>query len=229
MASTLTLTPTLRDGEQLLREDFMDRWEALPTVKFAELIGGTVFLRQFPLSLDHSDGGGEIYYWLKTFTLATPGCFANSEATWYMRDDAPAPECSLRILPEFGGQSSTFVRNGKRFGIGAPELVVEVSLATLRYDMSVKKELYRKAGVREFICVQPEASKIQWFRLGATHYVETKPKAGIYRSTVFPGLWLDGAALLAGESARILDVLRDGLKSPEHTKFKTQLAARKKA
>lgn len=227
MKTTSARAPTLREGEQLDREEFMDRWEALPNLKFAELIGGFVYLRQFPVSLDHGDGAIEVSFVLKHYAMATPGCAGSGESTWYMRDDAPLPESSLRILPEYGGQSSTFIRNGKRFGIGAPELIVEVSLSTLNYEVSVKKELYRKAGVREFVCIQPEEKKVNWFRLVGSNYVELKPKGGIYRSVVFPGLWLDAKALFAGDSARVLDVLREGLNSPEHASFKVELAARK--
>ena len=228
MKTTIDAAPALREGQRLLREDFMDRWEAQPDLRFAELIGGSVYLRQFPLSLEHGDGGGNATMWLGNFAAATPGCVMSADSTWYMRDDAPQPECNLRILPEYGGQSSTFVRNGKRFGIGAPELVVEVSLATVGYDLSVKMELYRKAGVREFPCIQPEKKKIIWFRLVKNEYVELKAKGGIHRSVVFPGLWLDGKALLAGNSARVLEALCEGLDSPEHAAFKAELAGRKK-
>ena len=162
------------------------------------------------------------------YAAATPGCAMSGESTWYMRDDAPQPECSLRILPECGGQSSSFMRKGKCFGIGAPELVVEVSLSTLNYDLSAKKELYRKARVLEFPCVQPEKKKVTWFQLVGNDYIEMKPKGGIFRSHVFPGLWLDAKALLAGNSARILEVLHEGLQTPEHAAFKTKLITRKK-
>ena len=229
MKSILEATPTLRDGERLNREEFVNRWEALPNLKFAELIGGIVHLRLFPLSLDHSDGGFTISNWLGAYAFATPGCVGSNDATWYMRDDAPQPECSLRILPEYGGQSSTITRDGKRFGVGAPELIVEVSLSTRDVDLGEKKELYRKAGVLEFPCIQPEKKKLNWFRLVGTKYVELKPKGGIYQSMVFPGLWLDTKAFFAGDSARVLDVLRDGLASPEYLMFKRELAGRRRS
>ena len=228
MKTTIATAPELREGEQLDREEFMDRWEALPDLKYAELIGGKVSLRLFPLSLDHGAGDSGASSLLYNYAAATPGCASYGESTWYMRDDAPEPETALVILPEYGGQSKTFMRNGKRFGIGAPELIVEVSLSTRSYDLSVKKELYRKAGVLEFPCIQPEKKKVNWFRLVDGHYVELKPKGGVYRSLIFPGLWLDAKALFAGHSARVLDVLREGLDSPEHAAFKAELAGRKK-
>jgi hypothetical protein len=53
------------------------------------------------------------------------------------------------------------------------------------------------------------------------------PADGVHRSAAFPGLWLDAAALLRGDLARVLAVLNDGLKSPEHQQFVAQLAARR--
>jgi hypothetical protein len=45
---------------------------------------------------------------------------------------------------------------------------------------------------------------------------------------VFPGLWLDPAALLACDGARLLDVVRQGLQSGEHAAFVEALARRRK-
>ncbi len=48
---------------------------------------------------------------------------------------------------------------------------------------------------------------------------------GIIRSEVFPGLWLDPAAVLARDGARLVAVLQEGLASPEHAAFVERLAA----
>jgi hypothetical protein len=47
---------------------------------------------------------------------------------------------------------------------------------------------------------------------------------GILRSEVFPGLWLDPAALLQRDSTRIREVLQQGLATPEHAAFVARLA-----
>src|SRR5207245_10909111 len=49
--------------------------------------------------------------------------------------------------------------------------------------------------------------------------------AGVIRSQVFPGLWLDVAALLRFDLARVLQVLQQGLASPEHEAFAARLRA----
>ena len=59
-------------------------------------------------------------------------------------------------------------------------------------------------------------------------FKELQPAAGgIFRSEVFPGLWLDPAALLREDRRRLLTVLRQGLASPEHAAFVAKLAAKR--
>jgi hypothetical protein len=55
------------------------------------------------------------------------------------------------------------------------------------------------------------------------------PRDGIVRSRVFPGLWLDVPALLAGNMSRVLEVLEDGLHTPEHARFVQHLAKRRRS
>ena len=45
------LPPPLRDGDRLTSDEFMRRWEAMPNLKFAELIDGIVYMPS-PVSLD---------------------------------------------------------------------------------------------------------------------------------------------------------------------------------
>ena len=47
---------------------------------------------------------------------------------------------------------------------------------------------------------------------------------GLYRSTVFPGLWLDPLALLTGDRRRLRAVLDLGCATPEHAAFVARLA-----
>jgi len=46
---------------------------------------------------------------------------------------------------------------------------------------------------------------------------------GILRSAVFPGLWLDPAALVRGDKATVKAILQQGLDSPEHADFVARL------
>ena len=156
----------------------------------------------------------------------TPGCQGGLNATWLMLEDAPQPDCFLRILPEYGGQSG--VERG--LGKGAPELAAEVSQSSASYDLGPKLRLYRAAGVQEYIMVLLAESKVIWRRLvsGAYHTIEPGSD-GLLRSVLFPGLWLDPVALLNKDVPRITEVLNQGLQSPEHHEFTQALAKRKTA
>ncbi|MBV8318370.1 MAG: hypothetical protein JOZ53_25795, partial [Planctomycetaceae bacterium] len=47
----------------------------------------------------------------------------------------------------------------------------------------------------------------------------------LYRSEVFPGLWLDPAALMAGDRVGLRVALHQGLATAEHAAFVARLAA----
>jgi hypothetical protein len=50
------------------------------------------------------------------------------------------------------------------------------------------------------------------------------PADGIFRSRVFPGLWLDAEAMLQNNRQQVLAALKQGLASPEHAAFLAKLA-----
>jgi hypothetical protein len=65
---------------------------------------------------------------------------------------------------------------------------------------------------------------IDWFILREGRYEPLLvDEAGLYKSEVLPGLWLDPAALLRGDLASVLQTLQQGLASPEHAAFVSQL------
>src|SRR5262249_30693360 len=182
MSTAEGITLPLVSGEKLDRDEFLRRWEALPELKFAELLEGEVYLPS-PVSVPHGDVDSRATSWLWHYAASTPGCRATSNATWLMLLDAPQPDCCLRILPEYGGQSS--VKRG--LGSGAPELIVEVAVSSAARDLGPKLRLYRAAGVLEYITVLVEQSQLVWRRLVSGAYSIVEPGAdGILRSTAFP-------------------------------------------
>jgi Uma2 family endonuclease len=223
MSLATAFTPSaLREGDRLKADEFLRRWDAMPELKQAELIGGTVFFMPSPVSLHHSDLHVEMTAWVWTYKEATTGCHAGTDCTWKMGpEDVPQPDIFLRILPEFGGQSGL----DGNYASGAPELIVEVSGSSLSRDLGIKLDLYRRAGVSEYLTVLLQPRQIIWRRLVRGRYREMKPaKDGLLRSHVFPGLWLDPDALwTAGRS--VGTALEEGLRSPEHAVFVRRLAA----
>lgn len=217
--------PPLTTGDHLSRDEFLRRWEAQPDVNRAELIGGRVYMPS-PVSSDHGQMDRWISGWLAVYQAATPGVGGANNATSLMLDDAPQPDLSLLILPEYGGSSRV---EGLYFH-GALEFVAEVSASSASNDLHDKYDLYQSAGVQEYLVVLLFEEEIRWhFRIDGRYQLLSPDADGLWRSRVFPGLWLDGTALLAGNLRQVLDRLQDGLRSTEHAQFVADLAARRKA
>jgi Uma2 family endonuclease len=111
---------------------------------------------------------------------------------------------------------------------GAPELAAEIAVSSAAYDLHEKKSVYQRGLVPEYFVWQVMDSQIHWFALDNGEYVEMKPQSdGAIHSGVFPGLWLDIRALLAGDEQKVSRSLEKGLKSAEHAAFLKKLAAAK--
>jgi Uma2 family endonuclease len=205
-------------------DEFLARWDAMPDLKHAELIDGVVYMAS-PVSFDHGKFQVLFATWVSNYAADKPGCWASTEATWLMeKSNVPQPDVTLRIVPEYGGQSG--VRGS--YHSGAPELAVEVAASSYARDFGIKKRLYERMGVREYLIAQPGARKVTWFVLTSTGYEPLKPGPdGIYRSVCFPGLWLDAIALWNLDRPRLNAAAQLGLATPEHAAFAAQLAARK--
>ena len=139
--------PELICGDYMSRDEFLRRWEAMPQVKRAELIRGVVYMPS-PVSWQHGDTEQNVAGWLAVYKASTAGCAGANNATWLMgEEDAPQPDTSLRILPEYGGQS----RMEGQYAAGAPEFLAEVCISSTAYDLHQKLEVYQEAGVREYL------------------------------------------------------------------------------
>jgi hypothetical protein len=93
-----------------------------------------------------------------------------------------------------------------------------------------KLKVYRRNGVCEYVVWRVLDRQVDWFVLREGDYVRLPLDAsGVYRSEVFPGLWLDPSALVGGDMAAVLVVTRSGLASPEHATFVARLNAQPKS
>lgn len=220
--SAEVLTHPLREGDQLTREEFMRRWEAMPDLMRAELIDGIVHMPS-PLSDIHSDFQIRISGWLFQYVMATVGCVARANGTCLMSDKSvPQPDLVLRITAEHGGQSWM---EGEYPG-GAPELIVEISHTTGSRDSGIKQRLYERSGVLEYLIVMSKKRQIVWNELVEGKYREVQPGAdGLLRSRVFPGLWLNSEALWNCDYAALAAAVQQGTSSPEHAGFVRKLAS----
>jgi Uma2 family endonuclease len=220
--------PWLENGEQMSQKEFHERYSKMPEGFKAELIGGTVYIMASPLKLRHARGDFSLIGWLFVYSAATPGTVGQSNATTILGDRSePQPDSALLVLPSHGGQS----RDGDdEFTHGAPELVVEVAWSSRSLDLNAKLRDYERAGVREYLVRDLRNQAIHWFELRAGRLEPLPPGPdGIFRSRVFPGLWLDQTALIAGNNAAVVATLQRGLASPEHDAFVAELERRRAA
>lgn len=218
-----TMLPPLVDGERLDQKTFHARYEAMPEDTRAELIGGIVYMSS-PLKPRHGRMHIRVTHWLGSYEDATPGVETYDNVTAILGEDSePQPDVCLIIAPVKGGQMRV---NEDEYLEGAPELVAEIALSRESFDLNEKRNDYERAGVREYIVVALRQDRVYWF-ISRNDRFEDLPLGadGIYRSEVFPGLWLDPAALLRRDGARMREVLQQGLAAPEHAAFVARLAA----
>jgi hypothetical protein len=157
---------------------------------------------------------------LNNYEASTPGVEGVENATVILDDEnEPQPDQGLRIVESCGGQSRI---DENEWIVGAPELLSEVSHSSVSVDLNAKKDNYQRTGVVEYLVVCVEEEEVFWFDFKRGRRLKAGG-AGILRSRVFPGLWLDVPALFARSASRLKRTLNEGLASPEHTKFVQKL------
>lgn len=225
MALALTHSvPPLHNGDHLTRAEFERRYNLMPEVKKAELIDGIVYIPGRVPHTTHGQPHALAGGWLGIYFVATPGIDAGNNCTLRLdEDNEPQPDLLLRLPESAGGKS----RLSKDDYIEGPvELVVEIAASSVSLDMHAKLNVYRRHGVREYLVWRVHDKQVDWFAAREGRF-EPLPRdaAGVIRSEVFPGLWLDTAALIALDLPRVLATLAHGTASPEHAAFVDRLKA----
>jgi Uma2 family endonuclease len=212
----------LEPGDRLTREEFERRYDAMPHLKKAELIEGVVYIPS-PVRLQrHGNPHFRLIVWLGTYEAATPGVEGGDNGTARLDViNEPQPDALLLISPTCGGQARI---SEDDYVEHAPELVAEISSSSVSIDLNTKWEVYRRTGVREYIVWRVLENAIDWFVLRDEQFQPLAPDAqGHFRSEVFPGLWLDPAALVRGDMARVLQIVQQGLATEEYAAFVRRL------
>jgi Uma2 family endonuclease len=221
-AQTKSLLPPLVAGQQLDQPTFHERYEASPEGTWAELVGGRVYMPS-PVRNEHSEYDEDLALWTGLYKKATKGIRGGRNATVILGPFGETqPDGHLRIRQALGGQT----RIERGYIVGAPELVIEIARSSRSYDLNEKKTEYAQAGVLEYIVVELAPDRIHWFILRNGRFEDLPVEAdAIYRSQVFPGLWLDADALFAEDLDRVVEVLEQGIRTPAHADFAARLIA----
>ena len=209
----------LENGDRLTRREFERRYAAHPGIKKAELVEGVVHMPSPVRCASHGEPHSWILAWLTTYSAVTPGVRVADNATVRLdSNNEPQPDALLRIEPEAGGRSRL---SDDDYVEDAPELIVEIAGSSAAYDLHDKLRAYLRNGVREYVVWRVYDGELDWFVLKNADYVPLAPDApgGIIHSRVFPGLRLAVDALLAGDVARVLAVLQEGIGAPDHVEF----------
>ncbi len=208
-------------GEYLDQPTFHERYEAMPDRTWAELVGGVVYLPS-PLRSEHGGYDDVVGYWVVHYKRLTKGLRTGKNSTVILDQVGETqPDGHLRIPREFGGQAR--IEDG--YIVGAPELVIEIARSSRYFDLGEKKADYERAGVREYLVVELDPERIHWFIRRGDQFIDLPPGGdGIHRSEAFPGLWLDPEALFSEDLDRLVEVLEQGMATPEHADFAARLA-----
>jgi Uma2 family endonuclease len=214
--------PPLETGYRLTRDEFERRYDAMPDLKKAELIEGVVYVGSRVRLNRHGRPHAQLITWLGAYEASTPGVQAALGASVRLDlDNEPQPDGLLLIEPACGGQVHI---SADDYVEGAPELAAEVAASSVSIELNTKLQVYRRNGVREYLVWRVAERALDWFvlRQGQYERLALSP-AGFYQSEAFPGLWLDPAALTRFDVSRVLEVLQQGIASPEHAAFVARL------
>lgn len=126
--------PPLENGDRLNRFEFERRYAAMPTVKKAELIEGTVYMPAALRFKSHGEPHGWVVAWLVTYAALTPSVACGDAPTIRLDlDNELQPDAILRIDESAGGQSRL---SNDDYIEGAPELVVEIAASSAKGYLS---------------------------------------------------------------------------------------------
>jgi Uma2 family endonuclease len=217
--------PPLTNGDQLTQAEFLRRYSAMPHLNDAELIEGTVYMPSPVTHEHHSAPHFDLIGWLCLYRMHTPGIRGGDNGTLRLDlKNAPQPDAYLIVESSHGGQVRI---DADGFIVGAPELVAEVAATSAAIDLHGKLAAYQRNGVREYLVWRVFDRAIDWFVAREGVFERMVPRAGgPLQSEVLPGLWLEPAALIAGDMLAVERTVRAGVESPEHATFVDRLRKR---
>lgn len=205
--------PTLRNGDRLLLAEFKYLYANSPKIHHAELIEGHVYIAP-SIYLPHATTQSQIIGLLSHYQIHTPLISCTGRISIELdKDNEVQPDAVI-------WKKGDVITSDDAPLLGSPSLIIEVAASTRSYDLGVKKQVYRRNKVQEYLVLAAHEQEVHWFywEMGAYKRIACDAD-GIYRSRVFPGLWLDAYAFWQNDAAELLATLNLGLDSAEHSTF----------
>ena len=165
----------------------------MPPETWAELVGGVVY-DAFTTGRDHGDID-DYGLLLDRHLQETPRAGKRSKtrprSSWTTGE--VQPDSQLRIPEELGGQTGYvdgYLSASRNWSSRSHD-------PAGRYDLGAKKDDYERPGVMEYLVVEARSEPDSLVRPPGRPFRGPPPGPdGIFRSEVFPGLWLDPAGPL---------------------------------
>jgi Uma2 family endonuclease len=200
-------TPPLESGDVLDGAEYWRRYCATSDKLKSERINGKVYIMSPLRAVYHGNPHLLLAQWIATFAMHDPTLIGSDNATVRMNaDNDPQPDlCLLRV----NGQTRF---DDEGYILGAPELIVEVAGSSASYDFREKRDVYEAAGVGEYLVFETIEGRIEWWRADNGRFVDISQVDGIYKSVLFPGLWLDAEALRAANALKLIQTLEQGMR-----------------
>ncbi len=219
-----TTAPPLEAGQRLRQPEFHARYHVMPPGTKAELIGGVVVMPR-PLGDRHGIVDAYAGLWLGYYKSRTPGTKVSHNATTILDDENEfQPDCWLRILPEKGGRTRSGRHVRRRLSRNWSSKSPPRPGRSTSAPSSPNTSGLAPSNTSSSPSIPTRSSGTSARGIGSSGSIPDPD--GIYRSTTFPGLWLDPLALFADDGAALLATLDLGLATPQHAAFVADLAAR---
>jgi Uma2 family endonuclease len=168
------------------RYTFEDFCAISPPKQKADLIDGVIYVA----SPDNTDAD-DIFVWLMRLLgdfleMTGLGGRVFGSRVAFRLGDKNGPESDLAYVRS---RRLHLVQRG--FVEGPPDVAIEiVSPDSIERDYHQKRELYQKAGVREYWIIDELTHKVTFLRLDRQgEYREVRPRKGQLHSRVLPGFW----------------------------------------
>ena len=215
--------PPLNSGDHLSRAEFHRRYGMYPEIKKAELIEGVVIVGS-PVHRQHGRPHFQFSAILGAYVAHTPGLLAgDNESVVLDGDNELQPDLFVGIDAARGGQLTDSEKGPL---IGVPEFIVEVAASSASHDLHSKLNVYRRNGVQEYLVLLAYEREMRFFRLSGGEYVAVEAGAdGVMRSQALPGFRFRSDWFWEGRLAESMQLVQEGIASPEQRAFVDRLAA----
>ena len=214
----------LRTGMRMSMDEFERRStlaEQRGSLERHEMIEGVVYVMPPSDNKYHASPGLRLGTLVGLYRLLTVGVDAGDAGGFRAASSWVGPDYWLKIGSADSKQTDLI---GEAAAMA--ELCVEVSNSSLAYDLTKKRDLYQKHGVREYLVYDVRGGAILVFvRDEATGRLEQVDlDDGVFCSGVFPGLHLNLQAVVDGDGMAAHQTLMAAIDTDEHRAFVASLA-----